>query len=266
MSPTPPPSPVEPGTWTGGEGSDHAVAVLAPNPSPMTLEGTNTWVVGPREGACVVIDPGPPEESHFSAVTDAIDGRRVEAVLLTHRHPDHSEGAAAFAERVGATVRAQGPGAEDLADGDVVDVGGLEIGVLATPGHTADSVCFLIGPDEALLTGDTVLGWGTTMVAWPDGRLDDYLASLDRLAALTGSGRVRRFLPGHGAGLPDADASVHFYLDHRQERLEQVRRAVEGGATDVQSVLEVVYAEVPRELWPAAAKSVEAQLHYLRGK
>lgn len=267
MSATPPPSPVEPGTWRGGEGSTHAVAVLAPNPSPMTLEGTNTWVIGPRGGtSCVVVDPGPPDEGHLRAVTEVVDGRRVEAVLLTHRHPDHSEGAGAFAEGVRAPVRAQGPGAEDLADGDVVEVDGLEIGVLATPGHTADSLCFLIGPDEALLTGDTVLGWGTTMVAWPDGRLDEYLASLDRLAGLTGNGRVRRFLPGHGAGLPDAHASVHFYLDHRRERLDQVRAAVAGGATDVQSVLEVVYAEVPRELWPAAAKSVEAQLHHLRGE
>lgn len=265
MSATPPPSPVEPGTWTGGAGSAHAVAVLAPNASPMTLEGTNTWVVGPPEGACVVIDPGPSEESHLAAIAEAVDGRRVVSVLLTHRHPDHAEGAALFAERVGSTVRAQGVSVDDLTDGEVIDVGGLEIGVLATPGHTADSVCFFLGADEALLTGDTVLGWGTTMVAWPDGRLDDYLASLDRLAGLTGSGRVRRFLPGHGAGLPDADASVHYYLDHRRERLDQVRRAVEGGATDVQSVLEVVYAEVPRELWPAAARSVEAQLHHLRG-
>ncbi|GAB47547.1 MBL fold metallo-hydrolase [Mobilicoccus pelagius] len=267
MSAAQPPSPVEPGSWTGGEGSPHAVAVLAPNPSPMTLEGTNTWVLGPRDGrACVVVDPGPPDPAHLAAIDEAVDGRRVEAVLLTHRHADHSEGAGEYADRVGASVRAQGPGVDDLTDGDVIDAGGLEIGVLATPGHTADSLCFLVGADDALLTGDTVLGWGTTMVAWPDGRLDDYLTSLDRLASLTGSGRVRRFLPGHGTALPDADASVHFYLDHRRERLDQVRRVVEDGATDVQSVLEIVYAEVPREVWPAAAKSVEAQLHYLRGE
>ncbi|WP_040157691.1 MBL fold metallo-hydrolase [Mobilicoccus massiliensis] len=266
MSATPPTPPVEPGTWTGGEGSAHVRAVLAPNPSPMTLEGTNTWVIGDAgASSCVVVDPGPPDEGHLAAIEEVVDGRRVEAVLLTHRHPDHSEGAGVFAERVRSRVRAEGPGADDLTDGDVIVAGDLEIGVLATPGHTRDSVCFYVGADDALLTGDTVLGWGTTMVAWPDGRLDDYLASLDRLAGLTGSGRVRRFLPGHGAYLPDADASVHFYLDHRRERLDQVRQAVEGGATDVQSVLEVVYADVPRELWPAASRSVEAQLHHLRG-
>lgn len=267
MSPTPPTPPVEPGTWAGGAGTPHVRAVLAPNPSPMTLEGTNTWVVGePGVGACVVVDPGPDDGTHLAAILDVVDGRRVEAVLLTHRHPDHAEGAGAFAERVGARVRAQGEGEDDLADGDVVSAGDVEIGVLGTPGHTADSVCFYVGADDALLTGDTILGWGTTMVAWPDGRLDDYLGSLDRLAGLTGTGRVRTFLPGHGAYLPDADASVHYYLDHRRERLDQVRRAVEGGATDVQSVLEVVYADVPRELWPAASRSIEAQLHHLRGE
>ncbi len=266
MSPVAPPHPVDPGSWTGGEGSPRTRAVLAPNASPMTLEGTNTWVLGePGEFECVVVDPGPDDGAHFAAVLEAVDGRKVVDVLLTHRHPDHAEGAGAFAQRVGAQVRAQGPGQDDLSDGDVVRAGSLEIGVVQTPGHTQDSVCFYVGPDDALLTGDTILGWGTTMVAWPDGRLDDYLATLDRLAILTGNGRVRRFLPGHGAYLPDADASVHFYLDHRRERLAQVRGAVDGGATDVDSVLEVVYADVPRTLWPAAARSVEAQLHYIRG-
>ncbi|MDO5629219.1 MAG: MBL fold metallo-hydrolase [Mobilicoccus sp.] len=236
----------------------------------MTLEGTNTWIIGdPRAGTCAVVDPGPLDEAHLAAVFEAVDGRTVTDVLLTHRHPDHADGAAAFAEKAGATVRAAGPGADELADGQVFTAGGVDIGVLATPGHTQDSVCFYVGADEALLTGDTILGWGTTMVAYPDGRLGDYLTTLDRLAGMTGGDHdhpVRRFLPGHGAYLPDADAAVHFYLDHRRERLDQVRHAVADGATEVQDVLEVVYAEVPRELWPAAAKSVQAQLEYLQAR
>lgn len=267
MSAKPPAPPVEPGTWAGGSGSPRALAVLAPNASPMTLEGTNTWILAePGSSRCAVVDPGPDDEAHLAALHEAIDGRSVDVVLLTHRHHDHAEGARVFADRVGSRVRAQGNGPEDLGDGEVLDVGGLEIGVLETPGHTRDSICFYVGADDALLTGDTVLGWGTTMVAWPDGRLGDYLGSLGRLADLTGSGQVRRFLPGHGAYLPDADGTVHFYLEHRRERLDQVRQAVADGATDVDSVLEVVYRDVPRRLWPAAARSVEAQLHHLRGE
>lgn len=242
-----------------------ATCVLAPNPSPMTLEGTNTWVLGaPGHSGCVVVDPGPDDPAHLQAIHDEVGDRRVEAVLLTHRHADHSEGAPRFADSVGVPVRAQGPGRDELRDGDVVEGGGLEIAVLGTPGHTSDSLCFLVGADEALVTGDTILGWGTTMVAWPDGRLGDYLQSLERMAALTGTGRVTRFLPAHGAVLRDARASVRYYLEHRQDRLEQVRDALAQGAQDAQSVVEIVYADVPRELWPAATRSVQAQLAYLR--
>lgn len=256
-----PGSPVTaPREWTGGGGSRCAQAVLAPNPSAMTLEGTNTWILGePGGSVCVVVDPGPDDRAHHAAIHAAVDGRRVEAVLLTHHHPDHADGARSYADLAGTQVR----GAADLPDGSVIDVGGLEIGVLATPGHTADSLCFLVGADDALLTGDTVLGWGTTMVAWPDGRLGDYLGSLERIGGMTGSGAVRRLLPGHGSVLTDADAAVHHYLTHRRDRLEQVRRTVRDGARTPEQVVEVVYADVPRELWPAATVSVRAQLAHL---
>lgn len=265
MSATPPPNDVPPGRWTGGQGSPSATCVLAPNPSPMTLEGTNTWILAaPDSSGCVVIDPGPDHPGHLRAILDAVGHRRIEAVLLTHRHLDHREGAPRLADLSGVPVRAQGEGEEELRHGDVLQGGGLEIGVLATPGHTSDSLCFLIASEEVLLTGDTILGWGTTMVAWPDGRLGEYLSSLDRVAAMTGTGRITSFLPAHGAVLPDADASVRYYLQHRSERLEQVRTAVRDGAHTAQSVVETVYADVPKELWPAATRSVEAQLAYLR--
>jgi glyoxylase-like metal-dependent hydrolase (beta-lactamase superfamily II) len=236
----------------------------------MTLDGTNTWVLlEPGATQAVVIDPGPLDELHLRAVLAAVEvsGARVAQTLLTHGHADHAEGAARFAELTGAPTRAVGRGHDDLADGDEIRVGGLELRVVATPGHTADSLSFALPADHALLTGDTVLGRGTTVVAHPDGELAAYLDSLERIAALTGGGSVTSILPGHGPTIPDAAAMVDFYRVHRAERLEQVRQALADGAAQaadvVQAVVETVYADVPREVWPAAAQSVRAQLDYL---
>lgn len=237
-----------------------ASVVLAPNPGPMTLEGTNTWVLqAPGAQSCVVIDPGPLHEGHLAEVAAC---GPVEAVLLTHGHHDHSEGARRLAELTGAAVRALDPahrlGGEGLGDGDVVAAAGLEVRVAATPGHSADSLSFVL-PD-AVLTGDTILGRGTTVVAHPDGVLGDYLDSLRRLREL-GDLTV---LPGHGPELASAGAAAEHYLAHREERLDQVRAALAAGATTPDEVLEIVYADVDRVLWPAARLSVLAQLAYLR--
>lgn len=237
-----------------------AAVVLAPNPGPMTLEGTNTWLLrAPGSERCVVVDPGPLDEGHLRAV--AAQGP-VDVVLLTHGHVDHSEGARRFAELTGADVRALDPahrlGEEGLAEGDVVVGGGLEVRVLATPGHSSDSLSFAL-PD-AVLTGDTILGRGTTVVAHPDGVLADYLESLRRLQELGD----RTVLPGHGPELLSAGDAATAYLAHREMRLEQVRAAVEAGAATPREVVEVVYADVDRVLWFAAELSVRAQLDYLR--
>lgn len=266
----PRPASWQPQTWTGGTWSENAACVLCPNPSPMTLEGTNTWLLGASgQDECLVIDPGPLDEEHLARVLDQAGGRRVAHILLTHAHPDHAEGAARFAELTGAPVRALGRpgrgGVEALDDGDVVAAGDVELLVIATPGHTSDSLSFLLTCDNALLTGDTVLGWGTTVVAWPDGELAAYLDSLDRIAALTGSRTVTDLLPGHGGPIADAAGIVRGYQVHRQERLGQIRAALAEGARDVNEVLEIVYADVDRTLWPAAALSVRAQLAYLNG-
>ena len=240
-----------------------AGVVLAPNPGPMTLEGTNTWVLrDPGSESCVVVDPGPLHEQHLADV--AAQGP-VAVVLLTHGHLDHSEGARRFAELTGAPVRALDPahrlGDEGLGDGDVVAAAGLELRVLATPGHTSDSLSFVLqGDDPAVLTGDTVLGRGTTVVAHPDGVLADYLASLRRLREL-GDATV---LPGHGTELPSAGLAAEQYLAHRQARLDQVRAAVAAGAQTAEQVVETVYADVDPVLWPAATLSVRAQLAYLQ--
>ncbi len=240
--------------------TDTAGVVLAPNPGPMTLDGTNTWVLrSPGSEHAVVVDPGPLSEPHLAEVAAC---GPVDVVLLTHGHADHSEGARRFADLTGAHVRALDPahrlGDEGLGEGDVVVAGGLEVRVLATPGHTSDSLSFVL--DDAVLTGDTVLGRGTTVVAHPDGVLGDYLASLRRLRELGGL----TVLPGHGPELPSAGEAAERYLAHREQRLEQVRAAVAGGATSAADVVEVVYADVDRALWPAATLSVHAQLEHLR--
>jgi glyoxylase-like metal-dependent hydrolase (beta-lactamase superfamily II) len=232
----------------------------------MTLDGTNTWVLrAPDAPDCVVIDPGEDDDRHLRAV--AAHGP-VSLVLLTHRHHDHAGGARRFQELTGAPVRALDPslvlGSEALADGDVVTAAGVELRVVATPGHTSDSLSFLLTADNAVLTGDTVLGRGTTVIAHPDGALGPYLESLRRLADLAPDTAV---LTGHGPELPDVAAVANAYLAHREERLDQVRNALArlGPRASPRAVVEDVYADVDRALWPAAELSVRAQLEFLRG-
>jgi glyoxylase-like metal-dependent hydrolase (beta-lactamase superfamily II) len=231
----------------------------------MTLDGTNTWVVG-RGEEVLVVDPGPDDEAHLARVAAHLRDRRVTAILLTHGHHDHSGGARAFAGLVGAPVRALDPrhrlGDEGLGDGDVVGVGDLELHVLGTPGHSADSLCFWLPADRAVLTGDTVLGRGTTVIA-PDGHLADYLRSLDRLRATVEQVGAEALLPGHGPVLPDPTGALDGYIAHRRRRLDEIRAARGRGAATPAEIVAIVYADVDRSLWPAAEMSVRAQLDYL---
>jgi glyoxylase-like metal-dependent hydrolase (beta-lactamase superfamily II) len=264
--------------WAGGSFGERARCVLAPNANIMTLDGTNTWVLRePGARRSVVVDPGPPDESHLAAVAEAAG--EVGIVLLTHHHLDHSEAAREFASRMGCGVRALDPayrlGEEGLVDGDVVEVDGLEVRVVGTPGHTADSLSFLLPAEQAVLTGDTVLGRGTTVVAHPDGQLGAYLGSLDRLHALAAAHDVRTIWPGHGPVIADALGALDFYIAHRRERLAQVRDALRSLHASARAgepldhaalprrIVELVYADVDPVLWPAAELSVRAQLDYL---
>ncbi|WP_326855800.1 MBL fold metallo-hydrolase [Actinocrinis sp.] len=247
--------------------------MLAPNPSPMTLDGTNTWVlIEPGSAEAVVVDPGPRHEGHLAAVLERVAavGARVASILLTHGHPDHAEAARRFAELTRAPVRALDPmqrlGSEGLGDGDAFTVGGLEIRVVATPGHTGDSLSFLLPADRALLTGDTVLGRGTTLVAHPDGKLAEYLDSLTRIRQMADSGAVSVVLPGHGPIVAEPGVAVEFYLKHRAARLAQVEAALAAGDRTAREIVRRVYADVDPGLWPAAELSVLAQLEYLDAK
>ncbi len=261
----------DPAPWTGGAVTDRACCVLCPNPGPMTLDGTNTWLLAePGSTEIVVVDPGPLDEEHLQRVLGEVEGRggRVALTLLTHHHWDHAESADRFAELTGAPVRAIGDGHDDLDDGDRLTVGGLEVEVVNTPGHTGDSVSFLLPAENVLLTGDTVLGRGTTVVAHPDGELAAYLESLERIERLTGSGQVTSIAPGHGPTVPDAAGTVRYYLEHRAQRIDQVREAArrlaeQGRKVTPDAIVETVYADVPRAVWPAARLSVLAQLEYL---
>jgi glyoxylase-like metal-dependent hydrolase (beta-lactamase superfamily II) len=254
-----------------GSGTQRATCLLAPNPSPLTLDGTNTWLITePGSSSVVVVDPGPDDEGHLGRVLgEAVAGdRRVARILLTHGHPDHSAGAARLAELTGAPVRAADPahrlGAEGLADGDVITAAGCVLRVVATPGHSADSVSLLLPADSALFTGDTVLGRGTAVIA-DDGNLGDYLRSLGQLRDLAEAMAVRMLLPGHGPVLADPAGTLDYYISHRAERLDQVRSAIAAGARTPAEIVAMIYTDVDPSLWPAAEWSVRAQLDYLAG-
>ena len=233
----------------------------------MTLDGTNTWLLrSPGSGEAIVIDPGPEDVEHLNVVGS--EAGKVAQILLTHGHWDHSESARTFHEMTGAPVRALDPkhryGGEGLGEGDVIEAAGIVVNVIGTPGHTSDSLCFVLddGAEQSVLTGDTILGRGTTVVAWPDGVLDDYLKSLERLKGY-GDATV---LPGHGPELPSAAEAAAYYLSHRAQRLQQVREALEelGPEVSPRDVVEKVYADVDHALWEAAELSVRAQLQYLK--
>ncbi|WP_461187022.1 MBL fold metallo-hydrolase [Arthrobacter sp. Z4-13] len=243
--------------------------VLAPNPGPMSLAGTNSYVLRePGQTGAVVVDSGPLDEAHLQALAGA---GFIDLILITHRHADHTAGSERLHQLTGAPVRAADPGhchggGEPLRAGEVIHAAGVGITVLATPGHTSDSVCFHLsgdGPQGSVLTGDTILGRGTTMLDYPDGTVGDYLASLDRLEAL-GPATV---LPAHGPVLPSLADVVRDYRTHRLERLAQIRAALDllGRDATAGDVTDVVYADVDPSVRRAAETSVAAQLHYLRG-
>ncbi len=215
----------------------------------MTLEGTNTFVVGePGADTVVVVDPGPADSGHERRVLEACAGRRVELVLLTHAHHDHAEGAPGLARRAGAPLAALHPAWQGSDAPPLVPV--------PTPGHAADHCCFLLAAERAMFTGDHILGRGSTVVEWPSGDMGDYLRSLSVLLDYD----LERLYPGHGPLVDDAGAKIDEYLDHRHQRERQVLDALAAGDRTPAEVVARVYTEVDPALHPAAELSVRAHL------
>ncbi|HUP48748.1 MAG TPA: MBL fold metallo-hydrolase [Thermoanaerobaculia bacterium] len=230
-------------------------SITAPNPGPLTLDGTRTYLLADS----AVLDPGPAEESHVRAILQAVP--RLETILITHRHADHAPAAVALKERTGARVFAPRSVLDDtvvdqrLRGGETIEVGTNPIEVIATPGHTSEHVCFLTS-DGDLFTGDTILGSGTSAIFPPDGHMGDYLRSL----ALLRSKSPRRIHPAHGPTRDDAVALIDEYIAHRLERERQVLAAIGSGASTVPLMRLRIYPDLDPRLHAAAEMQLTAHL------
>lgn len=233
--------------------------LLAPNPGIFTGPGTNTWVLS-SQGEAVVIDPGPVIESHLAAIVGELDELQPIAVLVTHTHPDHAPAANGLASQLGvpALGRAGGEAFEPdrvLEDGDVVEFGSSSLSVIATPGHTEDSTCYI--SDDALFSGDHIMGGSTVIIE----DMAQYLDSLERVLLL----EPTTIYPGHGPVVEDPMRTVTEYIEHRLDRDRQIVDAIAAGAATVGAIVQDVYSEVDTALHPAAALSVVAHLRRLAG-
>ncbi|WP_245575470.1 MBL fold metallo-hydrolase [Gulosibacter molinativorax] len=227
-------------------------------------------MLGANSGRSVVVDPGPDMAEHLDAIVAAAG--EVELVIFTHEHIDHTESIDSFVQLTGAPARALRAeycrNGAPVIDGEVIEAAGTTLRILATPGHTSDSISIVLpefGEHGAVLTGDTILGGSTTVIVHPDGSIADYLESLDKIEAL-GDARI---FPGHGPEIASAADEARKLRAHRKKRLAQVEQVVaehpNGDATSVEDVLAIVYADAPQRVLGAARLSIEAQLQYLRG-
>ena len=253
--------------------------VLAPNPSPFTFTGTQTYIVG--DGEVAVIDPGPAIEAHVAAILAGLGSERITAIVCTHTHRDHSPATRPLKVATGAPIVGcasldiadEGPRADDafdaeyrpdrvLADGEKVVGPGWTLEAVATPGHTSNHLCFALAEDKALFSGDHVMGWSTTVVAPPDGDMTDYMASLDRLR-----GRDDRiYYPAHGPAVEDPQVHLARLIDHRRGRERQILGELDRGEGRVPAMVERLYRDVDARLHPAAQRSVLAHLIDLQAR
>ncbi|KKB76520.1 hypothetical protein VW35_17160 [Devosia soli] len=257
------------------------VRLTAPNASPYTFTGTNTFLLG--DSTIALLDPGPNELAHLAAIESAIAGRPVSAILLTHTHRDHSASAEALAKQYGAPLWFGGRHRlsrplrrfernpiknscdwdlvpdRTLVDGETITAGDLSLTVHATPGHCANHLSFGLSDGDILLSGDHVMGWNSTLVAVPDGSMADYLASLDEVMALP----YRRYHPAHGGPIADGPAHARALKAHRQMRNDQLLAAVSKGATTIGQVVKAIYPTQPTKIRMAARMTMAAHVEFL---
>ncbi|HMC92843.1 MAG TPA: MBL fold metallo-hydrolase [Allosphingosinicella sp.] len=247
--------------------------LLAPNPSPFTYTGTQTYIVG--SGSVAVIDPGPDEPGHVAALLGALDGETVAAIVCTHTHRDHSPASRVLQAATGAPivgcaalfVEDDGPPTDEafdvdyrpdrvLADGDMLEGESWMLEAIATPGHTSNHLCFALTGSGALFSGDHVMGWSTSVVAPPDGDMAAYMASLDKLLARP----EQLYYPTHGPAIEDAHDHVRRLIAHRHQREGQVLAKLEAGEGWISAIVADLYRDIDPRLHPAAERSVLAHL------
>lgn len=238
--------------------------VRAPNASPMTLQGTNSYIVECGEGVALVIDPGPEIDAHIAAIVDAAAARNaiIRTVLLTHGHPDHAMGAPSLVAATGARLYAHPnckvPHDEDLPLEEDLRTGNVTLRVIDAPGHTFDHAIFYLPEERALFTGDTILGEGTTVIAPPGGAMRPYQHTLQRLADEFGDARV--IYGGHGPVITDPRATIADYIEHRQMREQQIIDALREGPQTIPDLVRGIYSPQRHVLWPAMARQILAHL------
>jgi glyoxylase-like metal-dependent hydrolase (beta-lactamase superfamily II) len=242
----------------------HVARLLAPNPSALTLDGTNAYLLDDGAGHALCIDPGPPVARHVDAILNAARDRdaRIEAIFVTHGHPDHWPAAPMLAAACGAPIYAHHTAefAHDrsLRDGARTRVGGIALRAIDAPGHTFDSLVFYDEDDRALYTGDVVLGTGTVAIAPPGGDMRAYQRTLQRLA--NAYGEARTIHGGHGPRVDDAQAKLREYIEHRRRREEELLLALALQPQTIPDLVRRIYADVRPVLWPAAARQMLAYL------
>jgi glyoxylase-like metal-dependent hydrolase (beta-lactamase superfamily II) len=254
--------------------------VVANNPGPFTFKGTGTYIVGTGEVA--VIDPGPADQMHLAALLTALDGERVQSIVITHDHSDHAPLAADLARHTGAPVvgarptpgrLASKPGVEEgsdrayrpdrvLQDGETVSGPGWTLKTVATPGHTGNHLCYALAEENALFCGDHVMGWSTTVIVPPDGSMTDYYASLRKVTA----GAYATLWPTHGPPVTDPQPFLQAYLEHRLKREGQLLQALSRGPAQIPDLVARLYVGLDPRLHRAAGASLLAHLTHLIGQ
>lgn len=255
--------------------------VVAENPGPFTLHGTGTYIIG--EGKVAVIDPGPADSAHIDALVKGLAGETITHVLVTHTHMDHSPGCALLREYTDAPTYAYGPhGAGKLEvgvqveeggdmefdpdvkvrDGDIIEGEGWSVECVYTPGHTSNHICFQYREQKALFTGDHVMGWSTSIISPPDGDMGDYLNSLNKL--LTRNDEI--YWPTHGPSIDSPKSFVQKFIEHRQEREDQIINCLQRGLTTIEVMVPDMYDGLPEFMYPAAARSVLAAMEHMANK